>query len=75
MADTVTLRKIGNSLGVILPKSELDAAGLGEGDKLFLVHTPGGLRLESFDPDFEDAIRDARDFMRSHRNVFKELAK
>ena len=33
-------------LGVILPKSELDAAGLGEGDKRFLVRTPGGLRLD-----------------------------
>ncbi|MAF49280.1 MAG: AbrB family transcriptional regulator [Rhodospirillales bacterium] len=75
MPDTVTLRKIGNSLGVLLPKSELDAAGLGEGDELFLVRTPGGFRLETFDPDFEDAIRDARDYMRRHRDAFKELAK
>ncbi|HKT72199.1 MAG TPA: AbrB/MazE/SpoVT family DNA-binding domain-containing protein [Steroidobacteraceae bacterium] len=33
----VALRRIGNSLGVILPKATLDAWGLGEGDELELT--------------------------------------
>lgn len=38
----VALRRIGNSLGVLLPKATLDAWGLGEGDALEL--TERGLR-------------------------------
>src|SRR5476651_1231407 len=33
----LTVRRIGNSLGVILPKSTLDAWGMGEGDNLELT--------------------------------------
>ncbi len=33
----LTIRRVGNSLGVILPKSTLDAWGLGEGDHLDLT--------------------------------------
>jgi hypothetical protein len=38
----IPLRRIGNSLGVLLPKATLDAWGLGEGDTLLL--TEAGLR-------------------------------
>jgi antitoxin component of MazEF toxin-antitoxin module len=38
----VPLRRIGNSLGILLPKATLDAWGLGEGDALEL--TERGLR-------------------------------
>ena len=33
----LTIRRIGNSLGVIIPKSTLDAWGLSEGDTLELT--------------------------------------
>jgi antitoxin component of MazEF toxin-antitoxin module len=42
MSMRVPLRRIGNSLGVLLPKATLDAWGLGEGDALEL--TERGLR-------------------------------
>src|SRR5260221_13028836 len=35
----LTLRKVGNSLGVIVPKAALDAWGLGEGDPLHLMES------------------------------------
>src|SRR5438477_11475606 len=38
----VAVRRIGNSLGVLLPKATLDAWGVGEGDALHL--TEHGLR-------------------------------
>jgi len=34
----ITLRRIGNSLGVLLPKATLDAWGLSEGDSLLLTN-------------------------------------
>src|SRR5215469_7733345 len=51
----VVLRRVGNSLGVILPRTTLDAWGVGEGDELELdehaLRPPrrGGLRHEELD--------------------------
>lgn len=76
MADSLKIRKIGNSQGVILPKALLDSLGLEEGDDLFVIRgEDGSLRLTPFDPEFADAVEDARAFMDSHRNAFRELAK
>ena len=75
MSNTLTVRKIGNSYGVILPKAELDQLGVREGDKLFVVHAPGGIRLVPYDPDFADALEATRDYMRRHRDALRELAK
>ncbi len=75
MADNVTLRRIGNSYGVILPKAELDKLGVVEGDKLFIVRTSDGLRLTPYDPDFAKVMEATREYMRDHRDALKELAK
>lgn len=76
MAETLKVRKVGNSRGVILPKSLLEEMGVGEGDDLFAVReADGSLRLTPYDPDFADAVEDARRFMDSHSNAFRELAK
>ena len=75
MSETLKIRKVGNSLGLILSQSILKSLNLEEGDELFLVQTPEGLMLTPFDPDFAEAISDARNFMKSHRNAFNELAK
>ncbi len=75
LADNVTLRRIGNSFGVILPKAELDKLGVVEGDKLFIVRTPDGLRLTPYDPDFAKVMEATREYMRDHRDALKELAK
>ena len=71
----VTIRKIGNSLGIILPKAELETMGVGKGDKLFIVHTPDGIRLTPYDPNFARVMEASRGFMRSHRDTLRELAK
>jgi putative addiction module antidote len=74
MSEALKVRKVGNSLGVILPRTTLDELNVEEGDELFVVHTPEGLRLTPYDPDFADAVEDAREFMRTHRNAFRKLA-
>ncbi|MCH7692591.1 MAG: AbrB/MazE/SpoVT family DNA-binding domain-containing protein [Proteobacteria bacterium] len=75
MADSVTVRRIGNSYGVILPKAELDKLGVVEGDKLFIVRTPDGIRLTPYDPDFAKVMEATREYMRDHRDALKDLAK
>lgn len=75
MATTVRVRKLGNSLGVILTKDLVESLGVSEGDKLYAVHTPDGVRLTPYDPDFVKVIESNRDYMRRHRNALHELAK
>lgn len=75
MSSTVTVRKIGNSQGVILPKAELEQLGVSEGDKLFVIRTPDGIRLSPYDQRFARQVETAEDFMNKYRDVFRELAK
>jgi putative addiction module antidote len=75
MAATVKVRKVGNSLGVILTKDVVESLGVAEGDELFAIRTPEGIRLTPYDPDFATAIESTREYMRRHRDALNELAK
>ena len=75
MAAVVRVRKVGNSLGVILTKDVVDSLGVAEGDRLFAVRTADGIRLTPYDPDFAAAIESNRDYMRRHKDALHELAK
>ncbi len=75
MAAVVKVRKVGNSLGVILTKDVIESLGVAEGDELFAVRTADGIRLTPFDPDFATAISSTRDYMRRHRDALHELSK
>jgi putative addiction module antidote len=75
MAAVVKVRKVGNSLGVILTKDVVESLGVTEGDELFAVRSHEGIRLTPFDPDFEKAIESTRDYMRRHRDALHELSK
>ena len=74
MAETLKIRKIGNSLGVTL-SDQVKKMGLKEGDQLYVVQTRNGIELTPFDPDFAEAMEDAKEFMRHYPNAMKELAK
>lgn len=70
------VRKIGNSIGLILPKEMVARLNLKEGDKLFPVEQPGGgFVLTPHDPDFEKAMEVARRGMKRYHNALAELAK
>jgi putative addiction module antidote len=75
MTDKTRVRRFGGSLGVLIPKSIADSMALQEGDELFVISTPEGITVTPYDPDFADTMADARAFMRSHRNAFRELSK
>ncbi|MGO9802316.1 MAG: AbrB/MazE/SpoVT family DNA-binding domain-containing protein [Steroidobacteraceae bacterium] len=75
MAAMLKVRKVGNSLGVILTKDVIESLGVAEGDELFAIRTPEGIRLTPYDPDFATAIESTREYMRRHRDALHELAK
>lgn len=75
MSATVMVRKIGNSLGVILPKEALARLRLGQGDKLFLAETADGMTLTPYDQRFAQQVEAAERFMREYRDTLRELAK
>ena len=67
--------RIGNSLGVILPKDALAELQVEVGDQLFLTSSPDGFRITPYDPEFETQLKLARDIMRERRDALRELAK
>ncbi len=75
MAGNLKVRKIGNSYGVVLPKRLIEELGVKEGDRVFWVRTPDGLKLTPYDPDFAAVMEANRDYMRRHRNALRQLAK
>ena len=75
MPNKLTLRKIGTSTGLILPKAELDRLHVAEGDELYLIKTPNGLELTPYDPEFEAQLQSAQKVMKKYRNTLRELAR
>lgn len=69
------LRKVGNSLGLTLPSEALRALRVREGDPLYLTEAPDGFRLTPYDPEFEETMEIAEDFMARYRNALRDLAK
>jgi putative addiction module antidote len=75
-ANVLQIRKIGNSLGLILPREVLAQLKLAEGDKVHLVEQPGGgFRFAKQKPDFDKAMEAARRGMKIYHNALAELAK
>ena len=70
------LRKIGNSLGVVLPKEAVSRLQVGEGDRLFLIEGPNGAyQLTPYDPIFEKKMQQAEIIIGRYRNTLHTLAK
>ncbi|WP_404285856.1 AbrB/MazE/SpoVT family DNA-binding domain-containing protein [Microvirga sp. RSM25] len=69
------VRKIGNSVGVVLPKEVASRLRVSEGDQLFVTETPNGVELSPYDADFEADMKLAREIMHKRRAVLRELAK
>jgi len=65
---------IGNSAGVILPKELLARLRLEKGDELYVLETPDGIRLTTFDPVFAAQMEVAEKIMRDDRDLLRKLA-
>ena len=69
------LRKVGNSVGLVLPKQTLAHLKAGEGDTLCLTEaTDGSLRL-SANQEVSKQMEVVKDVMHRYRNTLRELAK
>jgi len=76
MAYKTKVRKIGNSLGIVLPKEALHALKVEEGATLYLTEAPEGtLSVNPERPGFEDIMTIAEEAMNRYRNTLRELAK
>jgi len=69
------LRKIGNGLGVLLPKEAVARLRLEEGSTLTISDTETGIELSPFDADFSAQVEVFRRTEPRHRNSYRELAK
>ena len=69
------LIKIGNSVGMILPKDVLAKLRVEEGDQLVLTDAPDGVRMSPIDPDKVEELERARAIMAKRRHALRELAK
>lgn len=69
------IRKIGNSLGVTLPKQIIDELHLKNGDKVTIQRKGSNLELKPMDPEFEEWAEAYRHANTDYKEVLKELAK
>jgi putative addiction module antidote len=70
------LRKLGNSVGVILPKEALAHLKAGEGDSVSVTEGPdGSLRLSPTRAEITRQMELAQGVMNRYRHTLRELAK
>lgn len=70
------VRKVGNSLGLVLPKEVISRLRTGEGQEVFLLEGPNNTyRLTPFDPEFEKKLAKADEIMDRYRNTLHVLSK
>jgi putative addiction module antidote len=76
MMVTLKIRKVGNSLGLVLPKEVVSRLRTAEGEDVFLLEGPNNTyRLTPFDPAFEEKMEKAEEIMSRYRNTLQSLAK
>jgi len=70
------LRKVGNSVGVILPKEALAHLNANEGDTVSVTEGPdGSLRLSPHKAEVARQMEVVQDVMKRYRHTLRELAK
>ncbi|MCU0572928.1 MAG: AbrB/MazE/SpoVT family DNA-binding domain-containing protein [Syntrophobacteraceae bacterium] len=74
MMQTLKIRKVGNSLGLVLPKEVVARLKVEEGDTVYLTDAQDGYRITPLDPDFARQMATAEAIMREDRDVLRELA-
>jgi putative addiction module antidote len=74
MARSVTLRRVGGSVGTTLPKEMVDRLALAPGDRVLAIETEGGILLTPYDPEIEADLDAVRRATRRYRNALRDLA-
>lgn len=71
----IKVRKVGNSLGLVLPKEIVARLRVANGDLLFVQETVDGIQLTPYDPEFERQMEIAKQVMREDRDALRALSK
>lgn len=70
------LRKVGNSVGLILPKEALAHLKVAEGDSVSVTEGPdGSLRLAPTTSEVSRQMEAVQEVMQRYRHTLRELAK
>ena len=70
------IRKIGNSLGVVLPKESLARLKVKEGETLYFTESEdGGYRLTGYNENFAKQVLEAEKIMQEDKDLLRELSK
>jgi putative addiction module antidote len=75
MAKKIKVRKIGNSLGIILPKELMDELRVEEGDSLYCTGGKNEIKLTATNPGFANDLAVFKALNKRYRNALGELAK
>lgn len=75
MVQSITLKKIGGSVGAILPKDMLDRQHLQAEDQVFVVETTQGILLTAVDPAATEALAAYAVLAKENRAAMAALAK
>jgi len=76
MVIELKLRKVGNSVGLVLPKDVLAHLDVGEGDTVCVTEaSDGSVRLAPANAEFTRQMEAAKDIVKRYRNTLRELAK
>ena len=75
MVQTITLKKIGGSVGAILPKDMLDRQHFKAEDQVFVIETPQGILLTAVDPATTEALAAYAVLAKENRAAMAALAK
>jgi putative addiction module antidote len=75
MAYKTKVRKIGNSLGIVLPKEALQAMKVEEGSTLYITEAPkGAVQVTPEQKDFAAMMQVAEKGLQRYRNALRKLA-
>ncbi|HLF58339.1 MAG TPA: AbrB/MazE/SpoVT family DNA-binding domain-containing protein [Alphaproteobacteria bacterium] len=69
------LRRVGNSLGLTLPKEAVARLNVREGDELFLTEAPDGFLISPHEESFAAAMEAFDATRRKFRNALRALAR
>ena len=69
------VRKVGNSLGITLPKTLVLNLRLYEGEELNLIETTEGVLLTPYNPEFDKWLRAYERTNKKYKNTLRALSK
>jgi putative addiction module antidote len=75
MTIQLKLRKVGNSVGIVLTKEILNHLKVKEGDTLTLTEAQDGIRITTSDPEFDKTMKVFENLNARYRHTLRELAK